>query len=409
MRVLQVYKDFYPPVCGGIERHLHDLVTGLPPLGVHCDVLVAAHVWRSSEELFSIHGNGAAPARLVKVGEWGRVLSAPLAPGFATRLRRLAPQYDLLHFHFPNPTAEIAWLLAGARTPYVVTYHSDIVRQRASAQFYRPLQERFLSRAARILVPSPQLLASSPHLPALKARCAVVPFGVDLASFEATPQIRRASAEVRGRIAGGDARAVVFLFAGKFRYYKGLPVLLEALARVRARGPDARLLLVGEGPEEKSLRARAVRLALAQHVHFLPHTSDAGLVACYHAADVFVLPSVARSEAFGLVLLEAMACGKPEISTELGTATSWVNENGRTGLVVAPGDVAALAAALELLAQDAELRARFGAAGRERVRQHFPRRRMLEAVREQYFYALEKPHAATRAEKERASFVAPGP
>jgi rhamnosyl/mannosyltransferase len=401
MRVLQIYKDFYPPVCGGIERHLHDLVTGLPPLGVHCDVLVAARARRSSEEFFP--SNGAAPARLVKVGEWGRVLSAPLAPGFATWLRRLAPQYDLLHFHFPNPPAEIGWLLSGARAPYVVTYHSDIVRQRVSARLCRPLQERFLSRAARILVPSPQLLASSPQLSALRSRCAVVPFGVDPASFQSTPDILRASAELRARVAGGDARAVVFLFAGKFRYYKGLPVLLEALVRVRARGPDARLLLVGEGPEEKSLRALAARLALTPHVHFLPHTSDAGLIACYHAADVFVLPSVARSEAFGLVLLEAMACGKPVISTELGTATSWVNENGRTGLVVMPGDAAALAAAIELLAQDAELRARFGTAGRERVRQHFPRLRMLEAVREQYFRALEMPHAETRAEKERAS------
>jgi rhamnosyl/mannosyltransferase len=388
MRVLQVYKDFYPPVCGGIERHIHDLVVGLPPLGVHCDVLVAARSLRAREEWLSANGNGAAPARVVKVGEWCRVLSAPVAPGFSSWLGRLAPQYDLLHFHFPNPTAEIGWLLADAATPAVVTYHSDIVRQRLSGRVYRPLLRRFLEGVSRILVPSPQLLESSPILATLRAKCAVVPFGVEPAHYAPVPEVLHRAGEVRARLTGGDSQEVVFLFVGRFRYYKGLTVLLDALARLRQSGVGARLVLLGEGPEENALRARVHALGLAPRVSFVPHVSEEELVAHYRAADAVVLPSIARSEAFGIVLLEAMACGKPVISTELGTASSWVNQHARTGLVVAPRDAAALAAAMETLARDAKLRAHFGAAGRERVSKLFSRQQMLEAVRGQYVRAV---------------------
>lgn len=383
LRVLQVYKDFYPPVFGGIERHLHDLVSGLPALGVHCDVLVAARNAHTREETFPPAAPGALPVRVVKVGELGRVLSAPMAPGFVPWLRRLAPHYDILHFHFPNPTAELAWLLAAARAPAVVTYHSDIVRQRISAMLYRPVLRRYLARMQRIIVPSPQLLNSSPVLAAQRHKCAVVPFGIDAARFE-SPDLPRAAAELRARCTGGDSGALLVLFVGKFRYYKGLPVLLHAIARLRARGVAARGLLVGDGPEEATLRAQVRQLGLSDQVSFLGGKNDEELNVLYHACDVLVLPSVQRSEAFGLVLLEAMACGKPVISTELGTATSWVNLHEVTGLVVAPGDAAALARALEHLASAPVMRRNLGENARRRVQTMFQQKQMLKEILRQY-------------------------
>jgi rhamnosyl/mannosyltransferase len=257
-----------------------------------------------------------------------------------------------------------------------------------SGRLYRPLLRGFLESVSRILVPSPQLLESSPVLAPVRAKCAVVPFGVEPAHYAPAPEVLRRAREVRACFTAGDSQEVIFLFVGKFRYYKGLTVLLDALARLWRSGVGARLVLLGEGPEENSLRARVRALGLVPRVSFVPHVSEEELVAHYCAADALVLPSIARSEAFGIVLLEAMACGKPVISTALGTATSWVNQHARTGLVVAPRDADALAAAMETLAHDAKLRAHFGAAGRERVSKLFSRQQMLEAVCEQYMRAV---------------------
>ncbi|HWQ03321.1 MAG TPA: glycosyltransferase [Candidatus Nitrosotenuis sp.] len=383
VRVLQVYKDFYPPVCGGIERHIYDLVSGLPRWGAQCDVLVAGRRPQTREEAFAPAGNGAQPSRVVKVGEFGRVLSAPLAPGFVHWLRRLAPQYDVVHFHFPNPTAEIAWLLSGARVPALVTYHNDIVRQRVSGALYRPVLQRFLARMQRIVVSSPPLLANSAALRALRNKCSVIPFGVDVSRFDA-PELLRAAADWRAQLTGDETGACLALFVGKFRYYKGLPILLDALGMLRAQGVPVRGVLVGDGPEEPALRARVRQLGLEGQVEFPGERTGRELAALYHAADVFVLPSVERSESFGLVLLEAMACGKPVISTELGTGTSWVNQHEVTGLVIPPRDGPALAQALKQLATGPVMRRIFGENARRRVQTSFRSDQMLKSIFEQY-------------------------
>ncbi len=257
----------------------------------------------------------------------------------------------------------------------VVTYQSDIVRQRLTGLAYRPVLRRLLHRADRIIATSPGYLASSPILASLRERCSVVPLAIDTAAFRPAPEAARA---LRERFPGA-----LVLFVGRLRYYKGLQHLVDAMADL-----PATLLVAGDGALRPELERRAARSPAAGRVHFLGHVPQADLTAHYSAADVVVLPSSQRSEAFGLVLLEAMACGRPVVSTELSTGTSWVNRHGDTGLVVPPRDPRALAAALRLLLADQDLRARMGARARLRATQEFDADRMVTRVLEVYDVAL---------------------
>ncbi len=195
----------------------------------------------------------------------------------------------------------------------------------------------------------------------------VIPFGVNIETFTPGP----------GR---SETGRVSLLFVGRLRHYKGLDVLLRALARL----PGPRLVIAGEGPEGPRLRRLAARLGLGDRVRFAGNVSPADLPPLYRSADAFLLPATSPAEAFGIVLLEAMASGLPCITTEVGTGTSWVVQDGVTGLVVPPSDPAALAGAIRRLAGDAALRARMGAAGRARVEAEFTQERMVQRVEEVY-------------------------
>jgi rhamnosyl/mannosyltransferase len=293
------------------------------------------------------------------VGRIAAVASTPLSLGLPLALRRLRP--DIVHLHFPYPPGEISTLLATPRAPVVITYHSDVVRQRMLLRFYGPLLRRVLRHAARILVTSPSYARHSPWLAAVHDRTVLVPLGIDPAPF----------LKVEPR---GDGHTL--LFVGRFRYYKGLQYLLEALSLL----PDTTLLLVGGGPQEPALRELAHRLGIEARVRWLGSVDDAELPGIYAGADVFVLPACERSEAFGLVLVEAATAGLPCVSTELGTGTSYVNLNGETGLVVPPADVPALAAACRRLLDDPALRRQYGAAGRARAVQLFDIKRVAREV-----------------------------
>jgi rhamnosyl/mannosyltransferase len=230
----------------------------------------------------------------------------------------------------------------------VITYHSDVVRQRTLLRIYGPLMRRILKRAARILVTSPAYARQSPWLREVRDRCSVVPLGIDLTPF-------------RSVLPHGDGRTL--LFVGRFRYYKGLQYLIEALTLL----PGVQLILVGTGPLEQELRGLAQTHAVADRIQWAGSVPDADLPRMYALADVFVLPACERSEAFGLVLVEAAASGLPSVSTELGTGTSYVNLNGQTGLVVPPADPPALARACRALLDDATLRQQYGEAARARA------------------------------------------
>lgn len=295
--------------------------------------------------------------RVTEVGEWGRFQSAPAAPGFPWHLRRLAG--DVTVVHMPNPTAELSWLLARPRSRLVVRYHSDVVRQAAAMRLYRPFQINFLRRAAMIIPTSHPYLDTSPVLGPLRSRCRVVPLGILPEEF-AHPGAERVEALRR------DYGGAFVLFAGMHRYYKGLRYLVDAAPRI-----NAKVVIAGDGPERAALMRRAGEAGAGADIAFPGALSHEDLVAHLHGCAVFVFPSVERSEAFGIGILEAHACGKPVVATRLGTGVEYANLDGRTGLNVPPRDPAALAGAVNALLGDPARCAVMGAFAKDRVEREF--------------------------------------
>ncbi|GAP62339.1 hypothetical protein ARMA_0762 [Ardenticatena maritima] len=370
MHILHLYKDYFP-VLGGIENHIKLLAEAQAARGHRVTVLVTDPTPRTRREV----RNGV---EIIKAGRLATVASAPLSVAFPLVLRRLRP--DVAHLHFPYPVAEVAYWLFGRARATVLTYHSDVVRQQGWLKLYAPLMQRALAKADRILATSPRYAETSPVLQRFRERVRIVPLGIETARF--TQADGAAVAAVRRRYAPDGAP--LLLFVGKLRYYKGVDWLLRALPAIA----EARLLIVGEGPMLNTWRTVAHEAGVHERVHFVGEVPDEQLPAFYHAADVFVLPASARSEAFGTVLLEAMAAGLPLITTEVGTGTSWVNQHGVTGLVVPPRDPSALAEAVNTLVRQPHMRRAMASAARQRALQEFDVAQMVARVEAMYAEAL---------------------
>lgn len=369
MRITMVNK-YYPPHLGGIEFHLRDLAEALAAReDMHVRAIVANALNERVEE--TING-----VEVVRLPRWREYSSTPIVRKMARTLRAeakgaLAPgggRPDLFHLHFPYPWGEYSWLRARTGVPTVVTYHSDIVRQKAALEFYKPYLRRMLQEVDLVIASSPDMVEHSPFLSQVSHKCRVVPFGIDVEQFAAAPAVTRRAAELRE----GHERPIV-LFVGRLIYYKGAEVLVRAMAQV-----DADLVMIGSGPLDRALRELAAEMRIADRVTFLGGQPFDELVAWYHAADVFCLPSIARSEAFGLVQLEAHAAGTPVVSTDLTTGVPFVNQHEETGLVVRPDDPRALAEALAALVGDESLRERLGQRAQERARAGFTVERMVD-------------------------------
>ncbi len=361
MHVLHVYKD-YPPVVGGVENLLRLAAEGQARRGLKVTVLVTSTNGRTSTRV----ENGV---EVIRAARRAHLASTPLSLDLIRQLRRSRP--DLTHLHFPYPLAEVAWLLAG-RGPLVITYHSDIVRQRLLGRLYRPLMNAVLRRADRILPTSDAYVESSPVLRRFADRCTAVPLGVDTERFVSPDPA--AVAEIHRRLP-----SPLVLFVGRLRYYKGVDHLIRAIEDL-----DANLLIVGNGPMKDAWRRQAEQSKAATRIHFAGAVTDDELPAYYAAADLFVLPSDRRAEGFGIAQVEAMAAATPVVSTELGTGTSIVNRDGETGLVVPAGDAEALAAAIRRLLTDPGLRTKMAEAARRRSREEYGVERMLDRFEDVY-------------------------
>jgi len=359
LRVLHVGK-YYPPHAGGMETHLSTLCQELRR-SVDVEVIVASDDGTSIRE--SVDGVTVTRVRTV----WD-LAAAPVCPGMARCIR--GARADLLHLHLPNPTAILAYFASGQRGPVVASYHSDIVRQKVLARGFAPFLQHFLRRCAAIIVSSQTYLNSSPVLARHRDRCRIIPYGIAVDEF-CRPDARRAAA-IRQRYG-----APLVLSVGRLVYYKGFEHLIRAMRQVAAR-----LLIVGDGPLRRELEHETDALGLAERVAFLGNVPD--VHPYYHAAEVFVLPSVARSEAFALVQLEAMASGLPVVNTWIQSGVPFVSRNAQTGLTVPPADPDALADAINLLLADDGLRARCAAAARRRVREEFRLDTMVERTLQVY-------------------------
>jgi rhamnosyl/mannosyltransferase len=372
MRVLYLYKDYYP-VFGGIENHIKMLAEGLRARGQDVQVLVTNPGRTSVTETI----NGVP---VVKSGRQVNISSAPVSLDFYRQLHRLEQGIDITHAHMPYPPGELGQLLLGHSRRFVVTYHSDIVRQRVLGTLYRPFLWQTLRRARLIAAATPVHVASSPFLRPNAQKCRIIPYGIDRQPFAATPHVISQAAAWRARF---DNRPLL-LFVGRLRHYKGVDVLIAAMRQIE----DAHAVIVGIGQMAETWRAQAGAAGLMDRITFVGELSDEEVLALYHAASIFVLPSTNRAEMFGIVQIEAMACGLPVICTELGTGTSYVNQHGVTGLVVAPNDPEALAEAVRQLIANPALRAAMGKAGRRRVAQEFSREVMLDRTLDFYREAL---------------------
>jgi rhamnosyl/mannosyltransferase len=352
---------FYPPVPGGMETIVADLcnlTAGDWDVGV-----VAAH----TDAATKIERCGEV--RVVRAGAWATAHSVPICPSLPFHLWREAP--DCVVLHEPNPVAAASLLLRTPGRRLVIWHHSDLVRPAWAPYVYGCVRRALYRRAECVIVSSPNLATQSP-VARWARRIAVVPFGIAIERYRRTPSHSHVADRIRHTTRGPRV-----LFVGRLVYYKGVEVLIDAMARCAGT-----LLLVGEGPLEASLRARVAALGMQDRVVFAGRVADEDLPAWYHAADVFVLPSIARTEAFGVVQIEAMASGLPVVSTTLPTGVPWVNQDGVTGLVVPPGNVAALAGALQILLGDAQLRARLAGQALDRAERHFSRNRMVSAFRD---------------------------
>lgn len=359
MKILHVYKDFDPPVHGGIERHVA-LMCRFQREHAEVEALVCSRsLWTRVVERDG--------TRVTEVGEWGRFQNAPVAPLFPSYLRRA--RADVVVIHMPNPTGEVSQLL-GPRRRVVVRYHSDVVRQASAMRFYRPIQMALLRRAAVVIPTSDQYLKTSPYLQVVREKCRVVPLGIVTEEFASADPAEVAALQARY---GGP----YVLFTGRHRYYKGLEHLVRAAVAIQAP-----VVIAGEGPDTESLRGLAGSLGAT--VHFPGSLRQEDLVAHLHGCSVFVFPSIARSEAFGISILEAHAAGKPVVATKLGTGVEFANLHDVTGLNVQPADPDALAAAVNALLLNDDLRRRMGERAQARVRAEFHARKVAEMEMEAY-------------------------
>jgi glycosyltransferase involved in cell wall biosynthesis len=364
--VLHVGK-FYSPCRGGMETALENICQGIQP-AVDVDVVVASN--SSTSKVEDVNG-----IRVTRCGSALTFAGASVCPGMVNAIRR--SNADVIHIHLPNPTAVLAYLGSGHHGKLVFTYHSDIVRQRVLGPAFEPVLHLALSRSSAIIATSERYVRTSRTLSKYRSRCRVIPFGVNVSDFEAVDE--NAVAGIRQRYGKR-----ILLSVGRLVYYKGLEFLVRAMAAI-----DATLLIVGEGPLEASLREQADRLGVGNRVHFLGRVED--VLPYYYACDLFVFPSIARSEAFGLVQLEAMACGKPVINTQIPSGVPFVSINGLTGLTVPPADAEALADSITMLLNEDELRCMYGRAARRRVLSEFTTEKMVRRTVDLYHEVMGVP------------------
>jgi rhamnosyl/mannosyltransferase len=377
MRVLHFYRTYLPDTIGGAEQAIYHLCRAGSDFGVESRVLTLTSQ-AGAQSRISLPGH-----EVERVVSRFKIASVELSWRVLRRFRELASEADVVHYHFPWPMGDIAHLSAKLDKPSVVTYHADIQRQRHLLALYRPVMHRFLSGVDRIVATSPNYVATSEVLQSYRHKIESVPLGLTRAYFP-TPD----EAVLRGwkeRIG-----TPFFLFVGVFRYYKGLPILIEAIRRT-----GYPVVLVGDGPLHQEIRALAQKLGVTS-AHFTGALSETDKMALIHLSRAIVFPSPNRAEAFGMSLLEGAMMGKPMITCEIGTGTSYVNAHGTTGLVVAPNDPAELASAMQALWENPDLCERMGHGAALRFEDFFTAHRTASAYRRIYEAVVDERRGAAR-------------
>lgn len=367
MRVLQVGR-YFPPHVGGVETLVFNLAEGLNGHGIRCDVLCS-----NKENLYK--EDKISDYYVYRTKSHGQLMSLSITPQLVSKFREIAGNYDIIHLHHPDPIATFALYLVNPKCKVVVHWHSDIIRQKIPLVFFKPLQNWMLRRADVIITTSPHYAMGSTHLAPFKDKIAVIPIGIK--PLDGVPGESELLAK---RIEFGERKIIFSL--GRLVYYKGFEHLIDAASYL----DDSYLILIGgTGPLERALSNRIAKKNLTQRIRLLGEIHPSELATYYRLARIFCLPSTFRTEAFGIVLLEAMSMGKPLITTDLpDSGISWVNQNNITGLTVPPGNALDLACAIKRIGVDGNLQKKFSTASKARFLAKFTCGQMLASTIELY-------------------------
>ncbi|AMH14137.1 glycosyltransferase family 4 protein [Citrobacter youngae] len=357
LKVLHFYKTYYPDTFGGIEQVIYQLSESGAEYGVESTVL-------SLSKRGDINNQKIGEQRVFYAKTNFEVASTPFSLSCIKKFKELASQADIIHYHYPFPFMDMLHFLCRINKPTVVSYHSDIVKQKFIFRLYSPLMNRFLSSVDCIVAASPNYAQSSRVLQKFEKKVKIVPYGLDEKSYPQT-KIERVD-YWKERV--GDK---FFLFIGTLRYYKGLDILLDA-----AHATSLPVVIIGNGGEETALKLKSEKLGLS-NVHFVGALSDEDKTVLLELCYSVVFPSNLRSEAFGITLLEGAMYRKSLISCEIGTGTSYININNITGLVVEPGNVNSLRDAMLYLWNNPRLALLYGENARARFEAKFMADKMV--------------------------------
>lgn len=375
MRVLQLGK-FYP-VRGGVEKVMYDLLTGFSEradCNVHCDMICASGEGVAGSTLFI---NGIA--RLICCRTLKKIAATMIAPSMITVLRKECGKYDIIHVHHPDPMAALALCLSGYKGKVIVHWHSDVLKQKILLRFYHPLQEWLLRRADLVIGTTPVYLSQSPCLKRVQHKTVSLPIGV-----EPVCPLPQAVGAVRSRYPG---KKIVFSL-GRLVAYKGFKYLVNAATYL---SDDYVILIGGTGALEQELRTEIETLGLKQKVFLLGRVSDADLPAYYGACDLFCLSSIQKTEAFGIVQIEAMSCGKPVVATNIPqSGVAWVNAHGVSGLNVETCNPRQLAEAIMTITSDEDVYRGYAMRAEQRYKDMFTKDQMMKKCIEIYYDLLWK-------------------
>lgn len=366
LRVLQLGKFF--PIMGGVEKVMYELVTGLPQQGVQCDMLTA------SNEGAGLRKELQGGSCLYICRTWLKVYGTMISPSEVSLLRKICNQYDIIHIHHPDPMAALSLYLSGYKGKVVLHWHSDIIKQKHLLKIFLPLQRWLLKRADKIIGTTPTYVANSPYLASVpeEKKC-IVPIGINVlpAAVEAAEKIRQ---YYKGR--------KIILSIGRLVPYKGHKYLIDAALHL---DDSYVILIVGKGPLKEILRTQIREQSLEQRVELLGYIPDSEIAAYFRACTLFCLPSIQKTEAFGIVQIEAMSCAKPVIATNIqGSGTTWVNAHGVSGLNVEPCNAFQLAQAIRTLTENETTYQEYSRQARMRYEELFTKEKMIKNLLEIY-------------------------
>ncbi len=354
-----------------MEKVMYDLLVGLSEQGIPCDMLCASTGKDALQVDITPQNHIFCTKTLLKK------YATMISPEMVSRLRKIAPEYDIIHVHHPDPMAALALRLSGYKGKVVLHWHSDIVKQKKLLNFYMPLQNWLVRRADLIVGTSPVYIAASDHLAEVQEKCTYLPIGISAID----PRKEQVEA-IRRRYQG---KKIIFSL-GRLVHYKGYRYLVDA---ARYLDDSYVVLIGGTGVLRDELQRQIDDNGLTERVKLLGRVADEDLAAYYGACDVYCLSSIMKTEAFAIVQIEAMSCGKPVVSCNIkGSGVPWVNKDDYSGLVVEPENGRALADAIRRIVEDKSLYYTYSAGAQSRFIEFFKKRRMIERCLELYQQVL---------------------